>query len=319
MRMKWAPFAIVLGLILSLAPAHLFAQTQAVDVTITPSPNDPKPFQQVTLTASSYGTDLSTARLSWSYDGTFIASGVGRTSVVVAAPASGKASIVTLNVTANDFAPTTATLIIRPSSIDMLWEAADSYTPPFFKGKALLPSNGLVRVVAVPSITAPKGITYTWKHNGIAMPESSGVNQTSILFANKSTNATEDVSVAATSGLFAGGSTISINTRAPSLVGYQVHDGFIDYANGFLTTATIAGSGALLRFEPYYFSSARSILNDLQYEFALDGTTVAGTPVANELPLTRPTNGGQSTLKVSILAAVYNLQQVIRTFTLNFN
>lgn len=57
----------------------------------------------------------------------------------------------------------------------LVWEAL-SYTPPFYKGKALMPDGGDVKILAFPPLHlgTPYELSYTWKVAGTVIPEASG-------------------------------------------------------------------------------------------------------------------------------------------------
>lgn len=148
----------------------LVAHAQVVDVSIEMVPTDPKPGETVTLTAKSYGSDINQSVVSWSYNGKVIASGTGRTSVSVVTPASGAVGTVTVTVNSPGLQQGGATLTLRPGSLDLLWEAVDAYTPPFYKGKALLPVGGAVKLTAIPAPSAPRNLSYNWSKKWLCAP-----------------------------------------------------------------------------------------------------------------------------------------------------
>lgn len=69
---------------------------------------------------------------------------------------------------------------IRPTGLDIVWQTK-SYTPPFYKGKALYTYQSLVDFVAMPSFMTssgamidPKTLVYKWTRNGSVLGDSSG-------------------------------------------------------------------------------------------------------------------------------------------------
>lgn len=304
--------------VLLCIPTLLWAQTLAPDLSIDVVPSNPQPGQTVMLTARSYAVDINQATLSWNYNGKAIAQGVGKTSVSVVAPQAGTSGVITVSATGMGMENASASIAIRPASIDLLWEAVDAYTPPFYKGKALFPVGGVLRLSALPSISAPKNLSYAWQRNGSALPDVSGYEKSSILIRNNPLSPQENITVNATTGTFSGGGSIKPSPHAPLAIAYRVYDGFIDYANGYDTTVRIATRGAVLHFEPYYFSTPASIASDLAISTTVDGESVSSVP-QNELALSRPDNVPQSTLKLAITTVAYSLQHLEKTFTLLFN
>ena len=300
-----------------LLPITSYAQTISTDISIESIPENPTPGSTVILRANAYAVDLSQASISWKYNNVSVANGIGRTEISVIAPKSGATGVVTATASGSGFEAATATIVLHPASADVLWEAADAYTPPFYKGKSMVPPNGLMRFTTIPSITAPKGISYNWSRNTSAMPDVSGYGKASIVLAHSEFNRQEKVEVSTLGGVYTGSGSTTVIPRDPTVVIYQNKGGFIDYANGFLNSILFEQSGMVLHFEPYYFSTTSSILSDLNFGLTIDGEDV-DTSRPNEVGLSRPSTGGQSILKLAITPITYSLQHAEKTFTLSF-
>jgi hypothetical protein len=309
-------FLLVSALIM---PSFVWAQTESVDLSISVIPTNPKPLAPVQLEIKSYGIDLAQATLEWRYDNKVIERGVGRTRITITAPAAGLTGTVSATVSGIGYAPTSSSITLRPGSVDLLWEAVDSYTPPFYKGKALPATNATLRVMAVPTYTAPRYMSYQWSRGNAVLGQSSGYGKSSMVFKNSEFNTQERISVVAEGGQFSGNSSIVITPINPSLYVYQKKEGFIDYANGSAGLVTSNTSGIVLRFEPFYFSRTRGSMSDLTFDFTINGNTVLGDPVPNELRLSRPDGGGVSSIKAIIQPVEYAVQHLERIITLAFN
>jgi hypothetical protein len=310
---------ILLLLVVCATPFNVFAQTPSADLSISMIPGNPKPLTPVQLEAKSYGLDLNQATIEWRYENKVIDRGVGRTRISVTAPATGLVATVSVTVSGIGFEPTSTSVVLRPGSIDLLWEAVDSYTPPFYKGKALPATNATLRIMAVPAVAAPKQISYQWSRANAVVEQSSGYGKSSMVFKNSEFNTQEHISVLAEGGQFSGTNSITINPVNPSLFVYQKKEGFIDYASGSGSLVSTNTSGVALRFEPFFFSRPRSSMSDLTFDFSINGNAVTGDPVPNELRLSRPDGGGVSTIKVSVQPVEYLVQHLERAITLAFN
>jgi len=306
-------------LIVTLFFGISIAQAQSsVDLSLTTIPLDPKPLQKVTITAESFSVDLNQATITWSQGGRTIDSGTGRKSITITAPAAGQTSTITMNATGSSFGTTTASIAIRPGSIDLLWEASDSYTPPFYKGKALLSNGGAIRVTAIPSATAPKQLSYTWSRDNTILGSLSGFNKSSLSFKNSDLNDVEDISVTGGSGLFEGSASLSIKPSNPTVVVYQKNEGFIDYANGSNTVLNTSKTGLILKLEPFFFSVPTTVLKSLALDITEGGTSIVSATNPTELYLSAPEEKGQSLLTIAISTISYSLQNISRRLTINF-
>lgn len=307
---------IVLSLFIFL-PLYTNAQEASIDVAIDTNPINPQPGENVLLTATSFGTDLSQSNIIWKYNGKIVARGVGKDKITVVAPNAGTTGVVSVSVNGSSLAIGSATIYLRPGSVDLLWEAIDSYTPPFYKGKALLPPGGAVRVTAIPSASAPKSLSYAWSRNGSAMQNSSGFNKSSIIFQEDSLNDREAIKVEIHSGSFNGSATSTINTVDPGLLVYQNNEGFINYAKGHDKSISVNGPGVILHFDPFYFSVPKSIGGDLKFDTYLNGEKI--NPIKqNEIGLSKPDFSTQSNIRVKVLTIIYSLQNIDKTFNILF-
>lgn len=65
----------------------------------------------------------------------------------------------------------------------LVWEGL-TYTPPFYKGKALLTDGGDARILAFPpqELGSPFELSYTWKVDGVVSQEASGVGKSAFTY-----------------------------------------------------------------------------------------------------------------------------------------
>lgn len=316
--MKYVSMFILFAAV-ALMPISVHAQNVSTDLALESIPTDPQPGTTVSVTAKSFGADLSQASLVWTYNGIAVARGTGKTTISVVAPAAGATGVIGVTVSGGGIdSATSGTLVLRPGSVDMLWEAADSYVHPFYKGKALLPIGGLIRVTAIPAPSAPKNLSYNWSRDNSALQSDSGFGKSSLLVRSNALSPQEKIDVSMHTGTFIGNSTIRLGPTDPVLRMYTNKEGFIEYAQGYTDTVPFKNAGAVLHAEPYYFSSPNGISTDLLIDTTIDGVHIS-PPQQNEFGLSRPATAGQSNLRLAITTVVYGLQHLEKTFTLLFN
>lgn len=124
---------------------------------------------------------------------------------------------------------------IPSSPVDLLFDA-DSYVPPFYRGRAL-PSAGtnmhlqaLARFGGVPD----SQITYTWRRNGQVESSVSGAGRSSISLTAPTLFGTDTISVDARTadGSMYGSASVAISSIDPRATLYQDHPLFgIEYYN----------------------------------------------------------------------------------------
>ncbi len=310
----------VLGIFLITPTFAQFGDTSlGSDIAISAIPTNPQPLEPVILEIKSYSTDLNQATIVWRYNGKIVSSGIGRIRINVLAPSANSAGLITATVSGTGFAASSTAIDLRTAKIDLLWEAADSYTPAFYKGKAMFSPNGLLRVTAIPARSAPKNLSFEWSRNDSVIQSASGYNKNSITFRNETLKQQELISVSAQSGFFGGNNTITLSPGNPQIVLYKKTEGFVDYNNGYLSTIATGDPGITLRFEPYFFSTPQGIDKNLVFDIKNNDNQLYGDQKQNEISLSRPDNGGQSAIQVGVNTIVYSLQNALRQFNIIFN
>lgn len=310
-------FFIVFLFICSIS-STAFGQQQS-DLSISAFPEYPAPGATVTLTLGSYDVNVDQSSVVWRYNNKLIDGGAGKKSITVVAPGAGSVGVVTASVTGAGFGSTTVSYTLRPGSIDLVWEAVDAYTPPFYKGKALASTNSLIRVVGISAASAPKQFVYTWSRNDTTLGSLSGLNRSNLLFRNNELDTSELIGLTGQSGNFTGSASITIPITNPSMVVYEKEDGFINYAKGFSNAFATKDPGVILRIEPFFFSVASSVIKSLAFTVMQNDLNITNPSVQNELYLSAPSAGGNSNIQIVIDTITETFQSVTRNFTISFN
>lgn len=158
-------------------PAKLPQIQEQVSIDIYPEV--PRPNEEVTITTEAYGTDLNTHLISWSVNGVEKLNGIGEKVFKFNVGNSGSVTKVKMVIS-----PKNAPQIIRewsfsPIDVDILWQA-NTYTPPFYKGKALYTAESNITFLAIPNIIIDgvkldnKEVVYKWKLDRKVQNEVSG-------------------------------------------------------------------------------------------------------------------------------------------------
>lgn len=182
----------VLTLIPTFAGAQSFQnlgdQTGANNIIVQVTPSQPKPNQFITTSIESYATDLDRADISWFLNGKLEKNAIGEKTFLTKTGKAGSVTNILILIKTAEGKTIQQVLNIRPSSLDLIWEA-QSYTPPFYRGKALFPYQGGVKIVAMPNILDenggflnPKTLVYTWSVNGDVVPKVSGYGKNFIFY-----------------------------------------------------------------------------------------------------------------------------------------
>lgn len=147
----------------------------ADEMTIELSPENPKPRENVSVRLLMYTENLDISTISWFLDGKLVQKGKGLVTYEFKAPASGKSATLKVSVLLQNGKTFEKSVSLKPLEMDLVWEA-NSYTPPFYKGKALLPPQGQVKVLA---IVDSNNLVFKWTVNGNVRQDLGGLNKKS--------------------------------------------------------------------------------------------------------------------------------------------
>lgn len=142
----------LLGFIL-LFSAAAQAQFLPQSVSLSAAPSSPSPGESITVRASTPLFDRNTAFFSWSVDGAPRPEfdGLGKNTITLTAGSVGSVTRVSVSIRRLEGNGGEGSFVIRVSDLALTY-FADTYTPRWYKGKALPVQNSVVNVAAVPHI-----------------------------------------------------------------------------------------------------------------------------------------------------------------------
>ncbi|MEK7118498.1 MAG: hypothetical protein AAB869_02700 [Patescibacteria group bacterium] len=242
-----------------LSPGIAFS---ALDlITFHTNPETPGPNQAVTISIQSYAVPLDSAMLTWYIDKEVVASGIGEKSIQTTTTEFGNAVTVNVVIMTASGGRFDKQLILKPIEVDILWEA-DTFVPPFYKGKALPTYKSIVKLSAIPRFNAfasdPSLYSYTWTANNTqGLGQKSGKN--GVLLPMKYSGSAVPVKVSvnnlASTGE-GGGASKNIATVDPILLFYEDAPLLGIRLDRALSGAVVTnGTSFTIRAVPYFFSN----------------------------------------------------------------
>lgn len=304
------------------------AQVRSTDIVLTLTPQFPNPNQNVDATLNSHTTNLDKANISWSVNGQDLNSGIGKKSFSFKVGAAGSSNVLSVTIDTIDGQSLLKTATLTPANVDMLWEAYDSYTPPFYKGKALVPNQGSFKVVAIPNLVNQSGkvnvnnLSYTWKKDGNPQPDSSGWGKNSFIFQNSYLDENNIIEVKASD--ISGGTTASgkttLYTGSPKVVFYENDPSLgVKWNKALNDGFAIAPTGKTFIAEPYFFSPKNINSSELTFDWSLNGQKIE-TPSPKNVLSIKPDVGqsGSAIIKLSVNNINTLFQSVEKQFNVDF-
>jgi hypothetical protein len=236
------------------------------EVVITSNPKYPEPGNQTTLTVSNGVIDLDRATIIWYQNGVEKTRGIGKKVFTFTAGGAGSETTVRAVVQSLQGPSFNSEIIIRPATLDLLWEA-ETVTPPLYKGKALPGSESVVRVVALPrfvyngSVLNVSDLYYEWRVGSRLLSSSSGKGKNTIIITAPKTYGKTNITVTVSSALhsFSAQKTTSIESVPPEVHFYSVSPerGF-NVGEALADQLQVVGDFTIQAI-PYYFSKNKTI------------------------------------------------------------
>ena len=283
------------------------AQTAESDVTVDISPSIPAPNQNVTITLTSFSLDLNKSTISWKLNGAIKNSSIGAKTFSFTAGNIGTQTTIDIAIIVNSSTRIDKKIIIEPSEVDLLWEAKDSYVPPFYKGKALPASEALIKVTAVPNGGSKnidsKSLVYSWKRNFVSVPDESGYGKSTLSFRTSYLNQNERISLEASgvSQKYGASGDLSVTTSTPKIIFYEDSPLLgIGYNKALNNGYRLSESEATIIAEPYFFSPKNPASNDLTYTWSLNDNKITTPVQKNELVVRGGGQSGRAKVELSI-------------------
>lgn len=297
------------------------------NLSITTVPSNPSPDQDVRVSIVSYLTSLDKALIVWSLNGKTIKQGVGEKSISFKNGSAGSTTLLRITITTNAGEKIVKDLTFNPVGVTMLWEA-DTYTPPFYKGKPLMTPQARVRAVAIPDIANAKNaldarnLVYLWKYNGASDAAASGYGKNSFWFTGPKPYDESDVRVRVSSLNDAITSEIKMNVPLsyPFVLFYEDHPLLGTWYNRpFGSKVTLAKQELSLTAEPYFFSNETSgEVSDYRYSWNLNQNEVQSS--GKNITLRNEANTkGISELSLAIQGLKKTFQSASRSMSIDFN
>lgn len=308
--------------IISVAESQI--SIQEGEISIETSPTNPGPYQDVTISLSSYATDLNKAIITWQTSEGVVLSGIGKTSYTFKTEGTETINVVNISIQPSGSINTiTKRISIIPTEIEIMWESVSGYTPPFYKGKALPVSGGLIKAVAIPNtktIGSGNGsITYTWKNNGETNLDVSGYNKNSYVFKNSLFEEQSEITVISSSvaGNFGAEKTIKIPTYDPKLIFYKKSPTEGTLYNMALEKETSMTEDEMTIVAEPYFASFSGKENNFIFNWKINGENIQTPSKKTELTIRPTSRGGYATISLAVENTKELFQKISNSLKLN--
>lgn len=295
-------------------------------ISFSVSPSAPRPGQLVTATISNYASDLNRLQISWYVNDVLIKKEIGATKHQFLMGDLGKLTKVRFVILKSNGTTFEKTYSFRPAEVDLIYEA-QTFTPPFYDGKAYFSRESNVNIVAMPQVldasgnyVSPSNLSYKWYLDGSVVQDQSGYGKQVFKYQGKVLSKSFRIGVdisTITEGSVAN-STIAINPVTPEVSIYEKSPtlGTL-YNNAISSSFSINTPEVEFEAVPYFFD--KNLVSNLStvYGWKLNGTKT-NAPNINSLVFRNEKNEkGKATIGIDVSNSTM-LQRVSKSFSLIF-
>lgn len=285
--------SLVILSIMLIIPAVVFGQSdadQTIKVDIDPA--YPRPKEMATLSVSSFMTNLDKSQINWYVNGVAELQGIGEKEFNFRMGDVGENKTVRVVINKPDGSNFSKTYNFNPTEVNLLYEA-DTYTPPFYKGKAWFTSQSAVKIVAQPRMILGGRLLdneeyiYTWKIDGDVVSSQSGYGQNIFFYESPiiSKEVVVTVEVSPLNGNNTAKSSVRLTPRNPIIMSYEKNPIY-----GTILERAVYGEHYLNRDEitfeliPFFFSDNNPFAN-LSFNWFMNDREIETPDSPNEITL----------------------------------
>ncbi len=226
-----------------------------------------------------------------------------------------KKILILLFITIYYLLPTT----IIAQEIDLLWQG-DTYTPPFYEGRALWSSQSRITFLAIPhGLGNQANLNYRWTKSGTVLGNSSGVGRSSLSFTDSivSRPQTIKVDIMSNQGEVLATASTNIAPITPTLTVYENNPlyGFMFHRE---TSGTYKFQDKEVTFTafPFFFDTMDRVSAAMSYQWR---TNTGDVQTGNMVTYRTPDNAsGSSEIQVHASNVNKILQESSESFLVEF-
>lgn len=315
-----------LVILLALSP-YIASAVSSSSINVNVIPENYGPNQNVTISLTSFSANLDSVMITWFVNGKNTLSGVGKKSFSITTGASGSSNTVTVKILLPD-GEIEKIIPLNPNTTVLLYQATESHTPPFYKGKALPVLGSEIKVVAMPEIkngntlVNPKNMTYSWRRDYNNEVSGSGYGKNYFTYSDDylEGSSTVEVNASTASGQYSSSASINVSTTEPEIFFYKKNkDAGISWENA-LTDGHLIINDEIIVAIPYFISPKYIYHPDLVFTWSINNTQVnMGNFRKNLIPLKKQEGvSGKSNLKLEIENKSQIFQTASKEIELNF-
>ncbi len=293
--------------------------------TLTVTPEVPRAYEEATIRVTNYSTNLAEDRITWTVNGSVVQDQIGGTSITIPMRGIGEETRVVVSVMSRKLGEFfSKELLVNPGDVAILWEA-NTYTPPFYKGKPLPSYKSTVKLIPFPTLVSkgknisPDQLLYEWKRNYRNVEALSGFGKRSASFETGGGLQEERLKLLVRDPN-SGAQTereVTIAITEPKLLLYAGSPLFgFRYEEALGKSFLLSNEETTIKGEPYFASKEELEDGSAPLKWSQNGKSI---PSLNQsVTLHKPTTGGSSRIDASIDNPKRILQSAKSSITITY-
>jgi hypothetical protein len=293
------------------------------------SPELPGPGDPVTISVTSYSSNLNAADISWFVNGALVTRGIGATKFSFTNGSTGATTKVDVFIVKAEGGELARSFSFAPADLELTFEA-EGYVHPFYKGRTVFTHQSPYRVVAIPRFIGSNGgvipesqLVYNWRVNDRAVQDQSGYGKSVLRSVGSLVSRPFSVSVEVTdqSGIIKAEASTYIEPYESEVLMYEDNPLY-----GIMYERAVDGPFELDRQEvallavPYFFGINTPKDIDIEYEWRLAGSIVSLPPNQNRMVVRNVDNvKGTSNIGLFVSHMTNILQAAQTSAVLNYD
>lgn len=305
-KSKLTVFSIIFSLFLIFPIFGLSANSQFL--TIKTSPTNPAPNQEIVVILEYYLSDLQRSEISWFINGQLAIREIGKTRFEFKAPELGNADKISVLIITPTGQEIRGEIMVQPAEVDLVWNA-DTYTPPFYQGRAIYTAGSSLSVSAISNfINAsgeqldPKTLFYRWYQDGQLLSSRSGLGRQTLNIAGRVVTRPMriKVEVSTANGSISASQETIIVTFQPDVFIYEKSPTLGLLLNKALSDFEIQTQEITISAIPYFFSTVLKEGRELEFFWQQDGRSISPTDGRGSLTVRKESEGVSGQTKISV-------------------
>jgi hypothetical protein len=292
--------------------------TDVSSLVLTVTPERPRANQTVTIKLESYAVNLDSSSIIWYLNDKLAIPDSSRKVLTINSGNYGETQTVRVVIVSSGGQTFDKIITINPSEINLLWQS-NTYTPPFYKGKALFTVLSDVTFIAMPSSGGyqAKDLIYTWRKDGVNIPDSGGLGANTVNIPSHNFLAqpiTIAVEAHSSDYKYSAFDFITLDPGFPKVLIYEKSPLYGVRFEKALQNTQVSLDEITMEVYPYFFSTTNRFLENTNVTWRINNSTISEAKDRKSIIIKR--NG---TNAMSLDVKINHKDKVLQTSTQKLN